>query len=684
MTAAATRVNKKRHDSTSRPPNIPSHTDSEGIQVPAAPIVSEQLIKPFARRAMFMRPTYLEESAWLEHIPFAFWLIEAQEPAVFVELGSHYGSSYFAFCQAVDRTGLNTQCFAVDTWKGDEHSGLYGEEVYAKVCTYNEAQYSGFSRLVRSSFDEALGYFSDGSIDLLHIDGCHTYEAVKHDFDSWLPKLSHRGVVIFHDCNVRERNFGVFRLVKELRQAYPGFEFSHGHGLAVLGIGPMQNDLMRLLFHSATQETACRAISEVFARLGKSCYDAYAAAVREGQIRELTSHLDHNQAEIGVLREALDATRSELDKRASELGETRAQIRAQSEQHAMERGQFTERVSLLEEFRAEAREMVARLNQRLDQAASDLKERGDALLAIQLFDKDRQSLLHEAERTADDYRQAAEQLREDYRQAAAERDRLKAENEAQCGRLDQFRDEIATLKSRLQEAEGGAAEREEALAEAMAERVRLATEGDALRTRLEEARADSELRQRAADQAAEQLREDYRQAAAERDRLKAENEAQCGRLDERSKEIATLTKILQAAEETAAKQAEALSEVVAERDQLRAECEALGHGLHQHDGEVMALTAQLKSETQTTMEQQATLTYLSRLIDCLLPPPFMEDELEGAVLRVKQAGIVDEAWYLTKYPDVANEKVDPILHYVRYGVHEKRQPSAHSIVEHDK
>ena len=186
------------------------------------------------KRSLFWRPTYIAQSAWLEHIPFAFWLVESLRPRKIVELGTHYGSSYFSFCQAVTKLDLETLCFAVDTWGGDEHAGLYGEEVYGQVSEYNQQHYSSFSTLIRSTFDQALAHFPQGSIDLLHIDGLHTLDAVRHDFESWLPKLSDRAVVIMHDTNVRERGFGVFQLLDELKQQYPHFEFAHGHGLGVI------------------------------------------------------------------------------------------------------------------------------------------------------------------------------------------------------------------------------------------------------------------------------------------------------------------------------------------------------------------------------------------------------------------------------------------------------------------
>jgi glycosyltransferase involved in cell wall biosynthesis/uncharacterized protein YbaR (Trm112 family) len=176
-------------------------------------------------------------SAWWGHVPFAQWIMRAARPRVMVELGTHHGVSYAAFCNAVVRCQLNTQCFAVDTWKGDAHTSRYDETVYQEFSAYHDQRFAAFSTLLRRTFDEALECIDNGSVDLLHIDGMHTYDAVQHDFNNWLPKLSDRGVVLFHDIDVHHDDFGVWRLWHELRQQHPHFEFHHCYGLGVLAVG---------------------------------------------------------------------------------------------------------------------------------------------------------------------------------------------------------------------------------------------------------------------------------------------------------------------------------------------------------------------------------------------------------------------------------------------------------------
>ncbi len=226
------------------------------------------------KQIMFMKPDYLATSAWIEHIPFAFWLVEALKPRSIVELGSHYGVSYFAFCQAVKHLRLSASTFAVDTWQGDDHAGFYSDDIYHQVSNYNNTHFSEFSTLLRQTFDEANEYFSDKSIDLLHIDGLHTYEAVNHDFVTWLPKMSRRGIVILHDTNVRTRGFGVFKLIEELKQKYPVFEFLHGYGLAVVAVGDEINNTL-LEFFNAYSANVSHNITEQFSYLGKACLHRY-------------------------------------------------------------------------------------------------------------------------------------------------------------------------------------------------------------------------------------------------------------------------------------------------------------------------------------------------------------------------------------------------------------------------
>src|SRR5207237_6504273 len=108
----------------------------------------------FVSPASYWMPELMPVSAWVEHAPFAFWIMDALRPRTIVELGVHHGFSYFVFCQAVQRLHLPARCFAIDTWLGDKHAGFYGDEVYAAVRS-NNRRYENFSRLIRSDFSDA-------------------------------------------------------------------------------------------------------------------------------------------------------------------------------------------------------------------------------------------------------------------------------------------------------------------------------------------------------------------------------------------------------------------------------------------------------------------------------------------------------------------------------------------------
>lgn len=275
-------------------------------------------LNPLAHPVALEYPLRLTVSAWAAHVPFGMFLVDIVRPGLLVELGTYTGVSFSAFCQAVKRLGLETRCHAIDTWKGDDQTGYYGEETLADLKAHIETHYKGFAQLIESTFDQALDRFEDGTIDLLHIDGHHAYESVRHDFESWLPKMSVRGVVLLHDTNVRELGFGVWKLWEELKATYPHFEFIHEHGLGVLATGDEMSDGLRLLTETSPGEAAIwrkffhQLGDRLRVRLDKETENYLLAAQLEAQALQL-------QAVSQELRNILDSRTGHSHNRCARL-----------------------------------------------------------------------------------------------------------------------------------------------------------------------------------------------------------------------------------------------------------------------------------------------------------------------------------------------------------------------------
>ena len=287
---------------------------------------------------------------WTGHLAFAADLIAATQPKLIVELGTHWGEAYFTFCQAVEEQRLTCVCYAVDHWRGDEHAGQYGEDVFNEVREYNDRYYKQFSYLLRRSFDDARSQFADGSIDLLHIDGYHTYEAVTGDFRSWLPKVSEGGIVLLHDTCVRHQDFGVWRFWEELTAEFPEtFEFHHSWGLGVIRKpgGAQRSQLLELLFESspAMQEEIRRHYvlyaSRLEAALGPDVAERNLTAERlskmASELAAATAARDGAIAARDAATAARDAAESQFRHTQEALRSTQALLRtAQDQLHGMQ------------------------------------------------------------------------------------------------------------------------------------------------------------------------------------------------------------------------------------------------------------------------------------------------------------------------------------------------------------
>jgi hypothetical protein len=124
------------------------------------------------------------------------------------------------------------------------------------------------ARLIRSDFTIARERVPDGIIDILHIDGYHTFEAVSHDFSTWLSSLSDRGICMFHDIAVHERDFGVYRLWEELKTKWPFIEFLHCFGLGIIFVGknqpPAIKEFLSIWNSSELVRESLRSAAELF------------------------------------------------------------------------------------------------------------------------------------------------------------------------------------------------------------------------------------------------------------------------------------------------------------------------------------------------------------------------------------------------------------------------------------
>lgn len=198
------------------------------------------------RLAQLPAATGLGHSAWLLH-----GLVRSLQPATCVEIGSATGWSTCHIALAL-RENVRGRLYAIDPHAStDWNDPGTVHTLPALRRNLQRCMVENYVEIIRAhSADAARDW--NRTIDLLFIDGDHSYPGVKRDWELFSPFLAPFGVAVFHDSTwdlhePTRPDMGVPRFLEELRCAgYPVITIDRDCGLSLvqarLGGQPLARD----------------------------------------------------------------------------------------------------------------------------------------------------------------------------------------------------------------------------------------------------------------------------------------------------------------------------------------------------------------------------------------------------------------------------------------------------------
>jgi predicted O-methyltransferase YrrM len=158
-------------------------------------------------------------------------LVRRSSPHTAVEIGTAAGGSFYAWCRVADPRAT---IVSIDL-PGGAFGGGYTEEDIPRLRSYGRPGQRLSFLLADSHQESTRALLSEtlagAEIDFLMIDGDHTYEGVRRDFELYSPLLSASGLVAFHDIlpHPEHSRCEVHLFWKEVKERYRHIELIDPH-----------------------------------------------------------------------------------------------------------------------------------------------------------------------------------------------------------------------------------------------------------------------------------------------------------------------------------------------------------------------------------------------------------------------------------------------------------------------
>lgn len=136
-------------------------------------------------------------------------LLKTQNPKYILEIGTANGGSLFCFCKLANEEAT---IISIDL-PGGPFGGGYPEwktSLYQTFTKKNQKLYLlRDDSHKRETLEKVKQILNDKKLDFLFIDGDHSYEGVKKDFEMYGPLVKNGGIIAFHDiCRGPRENVG--------------------------------------------------------------------------------------------------------------------------------------------------------------------------------------------------------------------------------------------------------------------------------------------------------------------------------------------------------------------------------------------------------------------------------------------------------------------------------------------
>lgn len=152
------------------------------------------------------------------HYLILYALCRIIDPLVAVEIGSRRGGSAMWIAKGLPAGG---RLFCVDPFI-EAHGGAPAFAWHFDQNLIDLGLRDAVTLLKMTSAQAVDSPHLPPSIDLLFIDGDHSYEGAKHDIQHFVPRVRQGGAVVIHDCLSEP---GVSQAIRESPELAPYFHF---------------------------------------------------------------------------------------------------------------------------------------------------------------------------------------------------------------------------------------------------------------------------------------------------------------------------------------------------------------------------------------------------------------------------------------------------------------------------